>query len=81
MKTTVQIPDALFEEARRVAHRDRSTLRALVEEGLRRVLADHAKRGGFRLRRATFKGKGLQSGLKGASWERIRDASYEGRGS
>jgi hypothetical protein len=52
-----------------------------VEEGLRRVLADHAKRGGFRLRRATFKGKGLQPGFKGASWERIRDASYEGRGS
>ena len=80
MKTTIQIPDSLFEEARRVAQRERVTLRSLVEEGLRRVLADHGKRGGFRLRRATFRGKGLQPGLEGASWDRIRDASYEGRG-
>ena len=80
MKTTIQIPDSLFEEARRVAHRERITLRALVEEGLRRVLADHARHGGFRLRKVTFKGKGVQPGLEGASWERIRDASYKGRG-
>jgi len=80
MKTTIQIPDSLFEEARRVAHRERITLRALVEEGLRRVLADHARHGGFRLRKVTFKGKGLQPGMEGASWERIRDAGYKGRG-
>ena len=80
MKTTIQIPDSLFEEARKVAQRERVTLRSLVEEGLRRVLADHNKRGGFHLRRATFRGKGLQPGLEGASWDRIRDASYEGRG-
>jgi len=80
MKTTIQIPDSLFEEARKVAHRERVTLRSLVEEGLRRVLADHGKRGGFRLRKAAFRGKGLQPRLEGASWDRIRDASYEGRG-
>jgi len=80
MKTTIQIPDSLFEEARRVAHRERVTMRSLVEAGLRRVLADHNKSGGFRLRKATFRGKGLQSGLEDASWGRIRDASYEGRG-
>jgi hypothetical protein len=82
MKTTIQIPDSLFEEARRVAHRERVTMRSLVEAGLRRVLADHSrtKRGGFRLRKAAFRGKGLQPGLEGASWDRIRDASYEGRG-
>ncbi|GAB4236888.1 MAG: hypothetical protein OHK0028_14000 [Deltaproteobacteria bacterium] len=82
MKTTIQIPDSLFEEARRVAQRERITMRSLVEAGLRRVLADHSRtqRGGFRLRKATFRGKGLQPGLTGASWDRIRDASYEGRG-
>ena len=80
MKTTIQIPDSLFEEARKVAQRERVTMRSLVEAGLRRVLADRNKRGGFRLRRATFRGKGLQPGLEGASWDRIRDASYEGRG-
>ena len=65
-----------------MAQRERVTMRSLVEAGLRRVLADHSriKRGGFRLRKATFRGKGLQPGLEGASWDRIRDASYEGRG-
>mgnify|MGYP002066845949 FL=1 len=80
MKTTIQIPDSLFEEARRVAQRERVTMRSLVEAGLRRVLSDRAKRGDFRLRRATFRGKGLQPGLEGASWDRIRDAIYEGHG-
>ena len=80
MKTTIQIPDSLFEEARRVAQRERVTMRSLVEAGLRQVLSDRSKRGAFRLRRATFRGKGLQPGLEGASWDRIRDAIYEGHG-
>ena len=47
-------------------------MRSLVEAGLRQVLSDRAKRGGFRLRRATFRGKGLQPGLEGTSWELIQ---------
>lgn len=80
MKTTVEIPDTLFEEARKVAHRDRTTLKVLVEEGLRKIIADRRRRKGFRLRKATFKGNGLQPPLTGASWEQIRELSYEGRG-
>lgn len=81
MKTTIEISDSLFEEARRVAHRERTTMKALVEEGLRQILAGHAAgHGGFRLRKATFKGKGLQPGLDEATWDAIRDKSYEGRG-
>ncbi len=34
----------------------------------------------FRLRRATFKGRGLQPQLAGATWDQILDVSYEGRG-
>ena len=80
MKTTVEIPDSLFEEARKVAHRDRTTLKVLVEEGLRKVVTDRKRRKGFRLRKVTFKGNGLQSPLAGASWDQIRELSYEGRG-
>jgi len=80
MKTTVQIPDTLFEEARKVAHREQTTLKALVEEGLRRIISERKRRGGFRLRKATFKGNGLHPQLAGGSWEQIRDRSYEGRG-
>ncbi len=39
MKTTIEIADALLSEAREVARRERSTLRAVVEEGLRVALA------------------------------------------
>jgi len=80
MKTTVEIPDSLFEEARKVAHRDRTTLKALIEEGLRKIITDRKRRKGFRLRKVTFKGDGLPSHLAGASWDQIRELSYEGRG-
>jgi hypothetical protein len=80
MKTTVQIPDTLFEEARRLAIRERTTLKALIEEGLRSVVSQHKQRSGFRLRKASFKGKGLQAPFTGASWEQIRETIYEGRG-
>jgi hypothetical protein len=80
MKTTVQIPDTLLEEARKLASRERTTLKALIEDGLRRVVSQHKRRNGFRLRKASFRGKGLQPSAAGASWERIRELSYEGRG-
>ncbi|MBP1689006.1 MAG: uncharacterized protein H6Q33_5149 [Deltaproteobacteria bacterium] len=63
-----------------MAQRERTTLRALVEQGLRRVIAERKRRGGFRLRKATFKGRGVQPHLAGASWDQIRELSYEGRG-
>ncbi len=81
MKTTIEIPDALFAAARRVAARDGVTLRELVEQGLRRVIGERRKDAPFRLRRVSFRGQGLQPGLADASWERIRDLAYEGRGS
>ncbi len=80
MKTTVEIHDSLLNEARRVAAREGRTVRALVEEGLRKVLAERKKSAAFRLRRASFKGEGLQPDVAGASWERIREMTYEGRG-
>ena len=80
MKTTIQISDSLFEEARKLAHRERTTLKALVEQGLRRIISERKRRNGFRLRKVTFHGQGMQPPLAGASWEHIRELSYEGRG-
>lgn len=81
MKTTIHIADSLFEEAKKVAQQERTTFRALVEEGLRKVLLERGERrsGGFKLRPASFKGQGLNPGLGGAGWARILDISYEGR--
>lgn len=80
MKTTIEIPDALLGEARRLAAREGITVRALVEQGLRRVLAEKKRAGAFRLRKATFRGQGLQPGVKDASWDHLRELAYEGRG-
>jgi hypothetical protein len=81
MKTTVEIPDALLNEARKVATRDGTTLRVLIEQGLRKVVAERQQRAApFRLRKASFRGQGLQPGVAGASWERIREMAYEARG-
>ncbi|MGH2458200.1 MAG: hypothetical protein ACRDIY_04965 [Chloroflexota bacterium] len=56
------------------------TLRDLVEDGLRRVLEERAQRGTFRLRRATFRGNGLQPDVIEGAWQRVRERAYEGRG-
>jgi hypothetical protein len=44
MKTTVEIADPLLREARKIAARERTTLRALVEQGLRRVVAERTRK-------------------------------------
>lgn len=80
MKTTIHISDGLFEQARKLAHRERTTLRALVEQGLRWIVSERKRRKGYHFRKATFKGHGLQPHLTGASWEQIRELSYQGRG-
>lgn len=81
MKTTIDIADALFLEAKKTSERDGTTLKALVEAGLRQVLAERQRKAQpFRLRRASFKGKGLRADIGTASWERLRELAYEGRG-
>jgi hypothetical protein len=80
MKTTIEISDTLLREARTLAEREGVTLRALVERGLHRVLAETKSRKPFKLRRASFKGKGLQAGVRDASWDKIRALAYEDRG-
>ena len=58
MKTTIEVSDVLFNSAKMLAQSSQTTLRALIEEGLRRVLADsHAsKKPAFILQDASIKG-------------------------
>jgi len=81
MKTTIELSDKLLDEARKLAATQGIPVRELVERGLRRVVAE-AKRppAAFVLRKASFKGKGLRPELQGASWDRLREMAYEGRG-
>jgi hypothetical protein len=80
MKTTVEIVDPLLAEAKRVAAREGTTVRALIEEGLRRVIEERQARSAFTLRRATFRGNGLTAEVREGSWERIRELVYKGHG-
>jgi hypothetical protein len=80
VKTTVEISDPLLREVRKLAEREGVTLRTLVERGLHRVVAESTRKSPFKLRRASFKGKGRQADLADASWDKLRDLAYEGRG-
>jgi hypothetical protein len=81
MKTTIDIADNLLRAAKETAGREGTTVRALVEEGLRRVLPAHGKRAPFHLRETSFRrGRGLQPQVREGSWAAIRELAYEGRG-
>lgn len=80
MKTTVEISDALLERAKERAAARETTLRALIEEGLRSVLAEDAGEAGFCMRKGSVGGNGLRPEIRDGSWNRIVEVSYEGRG-
>jgi hypothetical protein len=79
MKMTVEIADTLLVAARRLAAQERTSVGALIEQGLRTVVEDRSRRG-FELRRATFGGEGLSPDLRADDWSAIRDRTYQDRG-
>ena len=79
-KTTVELPDSLLREAKRVALRERTTVRALIERGLRGVLTSRRPPQVFVLRDASVGGDGLTAGRSLGDWTAIRDLIYQERG-
>jgi len=75
VKTTVEIADALLDEAKRIAHERSTTLREIIEEGLRHVIEQPRKE--FILRDGSFGSGGM---VRSMSWDEIRDEVYTGRG-
>jgi hypothetical protein len=78
MKTTVDIPDPLFREAKEYAARHGIPLRDVFVNGLRNVVqapASPPRR--FRLKTVTTKGEGPATG---DDWRKIRTLIYEGHG-
>lgn len=80
MKTTVEMPDSLLRQAKQIAVKERTTVKALIEQGLRIVVADRKRRAGFTLRKAAFRGDGLASGRSLRDWTAIRELVYAERG-
>ena len=82
MKTTIEIADDLLERAQRLARQEQTTLRALTEQGLRLVLKERqAKSGSWKWKPLVVRGSGLSPEFQDASWEKVRDEIYRGRGS
>lgn len=82
MKTTIDIPDSLFREVRRLASERRTTFKAIVEAALRGVVnASRAKPIKFKLKWESFRGEGLCEGISEGDWGQIRDLIYKGHGS
>jgi hypothetical protein len=80
MKTTIELPDTLIEQARRVAQREGATLRALIEEGLQRSLEARRQAARRQLDFPSYGGNGLTDEFQGAPWSRIRDEIYREHG-
>jgi hypothetical protein len=81
MKTTIEIADDLFERAQQLARKERTTFRALTEEGLRRVLAGKLQNRAKKLPPlVTFGERGSTEGFSDWNWDQIRAEIYRGRG-
>lgn len=77
MKTTVEIADPLFQQAKDLAAKEGLRFRTLIEEGLRAVIEARktAAADSFRLRDGSFKGgRGLQPGVR---WEDVTALAYD----
>lgn len=78
MKTTVEIADPLFAEAKAEARRRGTTVRALIEDGLRRVIADPTPTR-YVLPDLSYGAGGPTDAWLSASWEEKLEIIYEGR--
>ena len=76
MKTTLDIQDELLRRARRHARRTGQPLRAVVEEGLRRVLPAATPRAAYRLPALSVGRTGEADSLEAYSWQDLRDIIY-----
>ena len=77
MKTTVEISDALFLQAKRQAARRGTTLRALIEQGLKQIVKAGSDAPVHQPRDGRVGGKGLTREARGAGWRAVLDAANE----
>lgn len=75
MKTTVEISDALLQKARRLANKRKTTLRAILEQGILLALSQE-KEAKFNLEDCSVKGNGVAAEFEHAPWESWRKAAY-----
>lgn len=79
MKTTIEIADTLLARAKRHARKTGRPLRALVEEGIRRVLAAEDVPATYELPDLSVGKARGENPLEAMSWPDLRDEIYGGR--
>lgn len=77
MKTTVDIADDLARKARELARKRDTTLRAILEEGIRKVLEADRCSERYALPDCSVRGNGLQPEFRERSWAAIHEAAYD----
>lgn len=80
MKTTIEIPNDLMKKAKALAAKRGTTLRSIIERGIRTTLNEERRSVQYQLPDRSVDGKGLQAGFQHGDWADIRDAAYTGRG-
>ncbi|HZI98459.1 MAG TPA: type II toxin-antitoxin system VapB family antitoxin [Actinomycetales bacterium] len=76
MKTTIDIADALLDEARAAAAEEGTTLRSLVEEALRAQLDRRRERRPYVLEDLSVDGGGMRPEFVEGGWDRIAQEIY-----
>ena len=76
VKTTIDIQDALLERAKRYAKRSHRPLRAVVEDGLRRVLTEAPQQRAYQLPDASVGDPEAPDPLEVMSWQDLRAEIY-----
>jgi Bacterial antitoxin of type II TA system, VapB len=79
MKTTIELSDALLAQARQHARARHTTLKALIEQGLRAVLTKEEEEKPFKLRDMSVDGNGMTPEFQNMTWEQKLEFIYEGR--
>jgi hypothetical protein len=77
VKTTVEISDSLFGEAKAWAASRGVSFRQIVEEGIRSIIQGKGRQAPFRLRDASYGDSGKRTSR---SWSEMRGMIYKGRG-
>jgi hypothetical protein len=76
MKTTVEISDDLLKRSQQIAKKEGTSVRALLEEGLRLALRSRQTRQRHRFQFPLFGKDGLNEEFRDGSWETIRETIY-----
>ena len=78
MKTSLELSENLFRRAKSLARKRGTTLRALIEDGLRRVLTEGEAQRAENPKVLTFGGEGFAEGFKenDLRWDSLRKHVY-----